>query len=287
VQRRDWLKLAGAAGAAAAFPFDRLIAAAGPLTSGGPATIEAEVVRVKLRHTWTTTMSASTHRDTLHVRYTRDGITGVGEGAPIIRYHEDAESGKKVVESLNDLLSTADPGKYDKLNADILRRVDGHWAAKAAIDIAILDWVGQRLGIPIYRLFGARPGGRAGHDVLDRHRHAGNHAAEGEGSRAYPVLKVKVGLDSDEGHDRCRPQRHRQAASRGRQRGVEDQGRGPEEDRVAADAGCRVHRAAAAGRHDRGARWLRERVEMPIIADEVCLRPEDMPKLAGPTTAST
>jgi L-Ala-D/L-Glu epimerase len=28
-------------------------------------------------------------------------------------------------------------------------------------------------------------------------------------------------------------------------------------------------------------RWLRDRVEIPIIADEVCLRPEDIPKLAG------
>jgi hypothetical protein len=29
-------------------------------------------------------------RDTLHVRYTKDGVTGYGEGAPIVRYHENA-----------------------------------------------------------------------------------------------------------------------------------------------------------------------------------------------------
>ena len=65
--------------AAAASPLSRLGAA-----SGG-ATLEARIVRLNLRHTWTTTMSSSAYRDTLHVSYTHDGITGHGEGAPIDR----------------------------------------------------------------------------------------------------------------------------------------------------------------------------------------------------------
>ena len=52
----------------------------------------AKIVRLNLRHTWTTTMSSSEYRDTLHLAYSRDGITGHGEGAPIVRYHEDAEA---------------------------------------------------------------------------------------------------------------------------------------------------------------------------------------------------
>jgi L-Ala-D/L-Glu epimerase len=38
-----------------------------------------------LGHTWTTTMSSSEYRDTLHVRYTNQGMSGVGDGAPIVR----------------------------------------------------------------------------------------------------------------------------------------------------------------------------------------------------------
>ena len=49
-----------------------------------PAGLETEIVRLKLRHTWTTVMSSSEFRDTLHVRLKRDGITGTGEGAPIV-----------------------------------------------------------------------------------------------------------------------------------------------------------------------------------------------------------
>jgi L-alanine-DL-glutamate epimerase-like enolase superfamily enzyme len=281
MHRRDWLTLAGAAGAAAAFPFDRLIAEAGPLNASGPARIEAEVVRVALRHTWTTTMSASDYRDTLYVRYTRDGMTGIGEGAPIVRYHEDAASGQKVVESLNDLLTTADPGQYDKLNAEILKRVDGHWAAKAAIDIAILDWVGQRLGIPIHRLFGLDPADAPvttfsiGIDTPEITRQKVREA------EPYPVLKIKVGLDTDE-------------ATIDAVRSVTDKPL-----RVDANEGWKdkevalkkiqwlqtkgvefIEQPLPAAMIDE-TRWLRERVEMPIIADEVCLRPADVPKLMG------
>ena len=50
-----------------------------------PATLETRIRRLNLQHTWTTTMSSSAYRDTLHVAYSRDGITGHGEGAPIVR----------------------------------------------------------------------------------------------------------------------------------------------------------------------------------------------------------
>src|SRR5512144_1087356 len=138
VERRDWLKAVSVTAAAAALPFERVLMAAAETATDGRATIESEVKRLNLRHTWTTTMSSSAYRDTLFVRYTRDGITGVGEGAPIVRYHEDAVGGKKLVDGLADFLAGADPLTFQKINGEILRRVNEEWAAKAAVDIAIL-----------------------------------------------------------------------------------------------------------------------------------------------------
>src|SRR5215468_1313078 len=66
--------------------------------------LTTKVVRLNLQHTWTTTMSSSQYRDTLHVAYEKDGITGHGEGAPIVRYHEDALGAQKAVESLREML---------------------------------------------------------------------------------------------------------------------------------------------------------------------------------------
>ena len=84
MNRRTFVKMA-ATGACAA---------GAPLAVGAGPEMTAKIVRLKLRHTWTTTMSSSEYRDTLHTAYTRDGITGHGEGAPIVRYHEDAESAR-------------------------------------------------------------------------------------------------------------------------------------------------------------------------------------------------
>jgi L-alanine-DL-glutamate epimerase-like enolase superfamily enzyme len=105
MNRRDWLKTAGALGAAASLPLESLALP----DAGSPATIKTEIKRLKLRHTWTTTMSSSEYRDTIHMQYIRDGITGYGEGAPIIRYKEDAKSAQKAIESVQDLLTSTDP----------------------------------------------------------------------------------------------------------------------------------------------------------------------------------
>src|SRR5512136_648943 len=119
--------------------------------AGSAAALRTEIVRLRLRHTWTTTMSSSEYRDTLYVRYTRDGVTGVGEGAPIVRYHEDARGAETAVASLRGVLESADPWQFAKLMAEVFRRIEGQFAAKAAIDIALMDWIGQKLGVPLYR----------------------------------------------------------------------------------------------------------------------------------------
>jgi len=114
--------------------FVTMAAAASPLSglaaASGGAEIEARIVRLNLRHTWTTTMSSSQFRDTLHLRYTRDGITGHGEGAPIVRYHEDAEGARQAVESVRGLLLAANPMQFDKVMAAVFARVEGAWAGR-------------------------------------------------------------------------------------------------------------------------------------------------------------
>jgi L-alanine-DL-glutamate epimerase-like enolase superfamily enzyme len=233
-----------------------------------------------LRQTWTTTMSSSDYRDVLYVHYTKDGITGVGEGAPIVRYHEDAQGAQRAVQGLMDLLTTADPMQFDKLDQTILGRLEGEWAAKSAVDIAVLDWVGQKLGVPIYTLLGLDPADTPlttfsiGIDTPEVTRQKTLEAAP------YPVLKVKVGLDTDE-------------ATLEAVRSVTDKPL-----RVDANEGWKDRETAlakikwletmgvemieqpmpAASFED--IRWLRDRVDLPIFADEACLRPSDIPTLS-------
>jgi L-alanine-DL-glutamate epimerase-like enolase superfamily enzyme len=280
--RRDALKSMGTVVAASAFPFRREPApAAAPLRSTGPATVETEIIRLRLRHTWTTTMSSSDYRDTLHVRYGKDGLTGLGEGAPIVRYHEDAAGCQQAVGRVADFLTSADPQEFDKTLGEVLGRVDGFWAAKAAVDIALLDWVGQQRGLPIYAMLGLDPADAPvtcfsiGIDTPEVTRQKVREA------EPFPVLKIKVGLETDE-------------ATIAAVRSVTDKPL-----RVDANEGWKDREIAirkiewlgtqgvefieqplpAAMLDDIG--WLKQRSAMPIFADEACLRPEDVPGLAG------
>jgi L-Ala-D/L-Glu epimerase / N-acetyl-D-glutamate racemase len=164
----------------------------------GPSGVHTEVVRLKLKHTWTTTMSSSDFRDTLHVRLSRDGLTGVGEGVPIVRYKEDALSAQKAVESVVPALAAGHPRAYRKLLATASGHIEGEWAAKSAIDIAVMGWVGQSLGQSPHRLFGldAKDAPLTTFSIgIDTPEITPQKVREAE---AFPILKIKVGLDSDE-----------------------------------------------------------------------------------------
>src|SRR5882762_2823380 len=102
-----------------------LASASGILSAASPQKVETEIVRLKLLHPWTTVMSSSDFRDTLHVRYSKDGITGHGEGAPIVRYKEDAKGAQQAVNSVRDLLTASDPWKFSKLMAEVFHREIG------------------------------------------------------------------------------------------------------------------------------------------------------------------
>ncbi|HVW83614.1 MAG TPA: hypothetical protein VHB50_03000, partial [Bryobacteraceae bacterium] len=146
--RRDYLALSGAAFAASALP---------ARSDDGEVMLQDEVVRLQLKHKWTTVMSSSDYRDTLHVQYGRDGLVGYGEGAPIPRYNETPQSAKYAVEIVRGLLEQSDPAQFSKIMAEVFRRIDGQYAAKSAIDIALMDWTGKKLGVPLYRYFGLDP----------------------------------------------------------------------------------------------------------------------------------
>jgi L-alanine-DL-glutamate epimerase-like enolase superfamily enzyme len=273
MDRRDWLKATGALAGIAAVRLEPSDAA--------PAELRTEIVRLKLRHTWTTTMSSSEFRDTLHVRYTRDGVTGWGEGAPIVRYHEDAQGARDAVESLRALLVSSDPWTFDKLTAEVGKRLEGQYAARAAIDVALLDWVGRRLGVPLHRQLGLDPKDAPlttfsiGIDTPDATRHKVREA------EAFPVLKIKVGLDSDEATLAAVRSVTRKPLRVDANEGWKDKETAVRKLEWLATQGVELVEQPLPAALLEETRWLRKRVELPIFADEACLRAKDVPGLAG------
>jgi len=250
------------------------------LSAAGAAELETRIVRLELRHTWTTTMSSSDWRDTLHVRYTRDGVTGRGEGAPISRYNENAEQAQDAVERLRDKILAADPREYRVLLAETDSLVSGQYAAKAAVDIAIMDWVGGHLGVPLYRLFGLDPS-RApattfsiGIDTPEMTRQKVREAAQ------YPVLKIKVGLDSDEASIRAVRDVTDKPLRVDANEGWTDREEAIRKIEWLAGQGVELIEQPLPAIQTEDTLWLRERSPIPVIADEAVLHPSDIPALA-------
>ncbi|MDP2959270.1 MAG: dipeptide epimerase [Longimicrobiales bacterium] len=279
MERRDCLKALGAAAVAGSVPTFH-VTHAHASTMYLPAAVRTEIFRVQLRQTWTTTMSSSDYRDVLYVHYTADGISGVGEGAPIVRYHEDAEGAERAVQGLIELLTTADALQFDKLNRTILQRLQNEWAAKSAMDIAVLDWVGQRLGVPIYTLLGLDPADAPvttfsiGIDTPEITRQKTREAA------AYPVLKVKVGLDTDEATIEAVRSVTDKPLRVDANEGWKDRETALRKIKWLETMGVELIEQPMPAANFDDIRWLRDRVDMPIFADEACLRPEDVPALA-------
>jgi L-alanine-DL-glutamate epimerase-like enolase superfamily enzyme len=241
--------------------------------------LDAKIVRLNLLHTWTTTMSASQYRDTLHVAFSRDGITGRGEGAPIVRYKEDAASAQKAVESVRQLLLSANPMQFSKTLAQVFKRIPGEWAGKASIDIALMDWVTQKLGIPLYEYFGLDPADAPmttfsiGIDTPEITRQKTLEAAE------YPILKVKVGLSTDEPTIEAVRSVTKKPLRVDANEGWTDKEEAVRKINWLEKQGVEFIEQPMPAAMIEETRWVRSRVHLPIIADEACERPTDIAKL--------
>src|SRR3954470_23146281 len=268
MNRRNFVK------AAAVSPVAGLTAPAG----AGP-NVTTKIVRLNLQHTWTTTMSSSDHRDTLHVTYARDGITGHGEGAPIVRYKEDAESARKAVESVRELLLSADPMQFSKTMSEVFRRVKGEWAGKAAMDIALMDWVGQKLGVPLYSYFGLDPKDAPvttfsiGIDTPEVTKQKTAEAAD------YPVLKVKVGLATDEPTIEAIRTVTKKPLRVDANEGWKDKEEAVRKINWLEKMGVEFIEQPLPAEMFEETKWIRGKVHIPVFADEACQRASDIPKL--------
>ena len=277
MKRRNFLTAATAA--PAAFAQAQPASGSAPKTAAGKASIESKIVRLNLQHTWTTTMSSSQYRDTLHTSFTRGGITGHGEGAPIVRYKEDAVSAQKAVESVRDLLTSTDPMQFTKIMAEVFRRVPGEWAAKSAIDIALMDWVGKKLGIPLYSYFGFDPKDAPATTFsigIDNPEITRQKTREAE---QYPILKVKVGLATDEETIEAVRSVTKKPIRVDANEGWKDKEEAVRKINWLEKMGVEFVEQPMPAEMLEETRWVRSKVHLPLIADEACQHATDIPKL--------
>jgi L-Ala-D/L-Glu epimerase len=151
--------------------------------------LRTRTVQLALAEEFGIARGSRTSQAVVQVELEHDGLTGRGEAAPVYYRGES-------VETATAFLADAELGDDPFALEDVLGRLEGDAAARAALDAAFHDWIGRRLGVPVWRLLGlsrtAPPTSYTiGIDTLEGTR------ARAQRARGYRALKVKVGGPDD------------------------------------------------------------------------------------------
>jgi len=119
--------------------------------SGG-VSLRHETMHLHLRHTFATARDAEDEAATLLLRLNADGEDAIGESAPSSRYGDNIDSVARQLDAL-------DLSRIDLWHIDVVLNLLplAQRAAMCALDLALHDLVGKRLGIPLYQYFGLDP----------------------------------------------------------------------------------------------------------------------------------
>lgn len=109
---------------------------------------------VTKRHALTISRGTSAGSENLLVEVEHEGVIGFGEMAPTSggAVVETADTAEADIDSWRERLEPLTPWEMQSIEA-IVCGSGGH-AARAALDIALHDWQGKRLGVPLWRMFG-------------------------------------------------------------------------------------------------------------------------------------
>jgi L-alanine-DL-glutamate epimerase-like enolase superfamily enzyme len=222
--------------------------------------------------------SSTVHENTL-VRLSHEGITGLGEAAPSHYYGETRELVESALRTWAPHLGE-DPLALEAIEGRLDAVLMGNDAAHAAIDMALHDWIGRKLGVPVWKLLGLDASrtplscvtlGMASPEEMERKLETVRH---------FPMIKVKLGAPGDvENLRRIR-------------RGFKGRLQVDANTAWTASDAVRVLRSIAdleielveqpVPRWDLdGLRWVRERSPIPVFADESAHHAADVANLAG------
>ncbi|HEX9037056.1 MAG TPA: dipeptide epimerase [Ktedonobacterales bacterium] len=224
--------------------------------------------------------SVQTHARNVLAQIATEEAVGLGEAAPSGYYGERRESVFMALDEFSEYLGE-DASHIEEIMDALDRRLHGHAAAKAAVDMALYDILGKRLGAPVYELLGLNPDSAPVTSFtigIDEPEEMAKKAAAA--ATRYPTLKIKVGTERDIEIVRAI-------------RGATDATL-----RVDANAAWTAKEAVRVIRQFEpfglefveqplpagdleGLRFVREHVNVPIIADESCVTVEDIPAMVG------
>ena len=234
---------------------------------------------LELKHVFTLATSSRKTTPVILTQIEYDGVTGYGE-ASMPPYLGESQETASVFLSKVDLSQFHDPFELE----DILEYVDGidekNTAAKASVDIALHDLVGKLLDKSWHQIWGYNKettpstSFTIGIDTDEVVRQKVKEAAQ------YPILKIKVGKKNDAEIIAAVRSVTDKPLRVDANEGWKSKEEALEKIQWLKSEGVEFIEQPMPSDMLEETAWLRERVEMPIVADEAVKSAADIPKLA-------
>jgi L-alanine-DL-glutamate epimerase-like enolase superfamily enzyme len=224
-------------------------------------------------------MGPRSRHENLLVRIEHDGIEGIGEAAPSRAYGESRALAEAALDAWAPQLG-ADPFALEAISARLDRVLRGQWAARAALDMALHDWIGKRLGLPVWRLLGLDAATTPASCVTLGLAPPAEMERKLEAVLDFPRLKVKLGGPGDVENLRM-IRRHYTGRI---QVDANTAWRPADAVRVLREIeplGIELVEQPVPREDLDGLRWVRERSGIPVFADESAHHLRDVGNLAG------
>ncbi len=250
------------------------------IKSDGGTMIEVKTKRLFLKDTWTISRNSSDYKDNVFVRIEKDGVSGYGEAAPNVRYGEDHNKTTDRINGVKSLFEKYDLWHFVDLKDEIFAGITDQNCARCALDIAIMDWIGKKLNAPLYKIWGLDKSKTPltsysiGIDTIEVIKKKVRAADK------YPLLKIKVGKDNDEEIiDAVRSITDKPIRVDANE-GWKSKEVALEKIKWLQSMGIEFIEQPMPSDMIEETRWLRDRVDIPIVADEAVKTVTDIPKLA-------
>lgn len=238
-------------------------------------------LELPLARAWTIARGTSTAKRNGLLVLEAEGVTGRGEAAPNARYQQSFDTAAEAFERLRGAVAGLSPWEHRRWLEAAEAAAPEEPELVCALDAALWDWKGRRLGRPVWQLLGT-PSDRmpvTSFSIgLDEPAALAEKAREAAG---FPILKVKMGLGDDEAVLRA----IRDATDRTLRVDANEGWRDPNEAarKVAwlAAEGVELVEQPLPADDAEGARVLFANAKIPIVADESAMGAAAVPALAG------
>ncbi len=283
ISRKKFLALTGLAGSSLVFPGNSVLA--GEVSRAGKgdakkASITYKKIKLELGHTWTISRGSTDYKEDVFVFYEKDGITGIGEAAHMTGAGQNADRTISELKKIIPVYVDSDPFEFYELPDRVNAEIKYISPAKAALDIALFDWLGKKLNIPVHRFFGLDPN-KFVHTSFsigfDKPEIIKQKVREAD---PYKILKVKLTNSNDQEIISTIRQVTDKPIRVDINEGWTNKEKAIRKIEWLAKQGVELIEQPMPVDMIKETKWLRERSPVPIVADEAINTAKDIPAIA-------